>query len=279
MQVYDRLRILTARPPAADVALVPHRLYGVLAPDEACSAARWHDLALAEISAAHGAGRAAVVVGGTGLYFHALTHGLSDIPAIDPAVRAGLMARLAIVGAPALHGELAVLDPALAARLKPGDSQRILRGLEVVLGTGRPLSAYQAEDQGTGSDLGAVTRLVVAPPREALLGRIRRRLEAMAGEGAIEEAAAFDALGLDPLLPAAKAIGLRPFAAHARGEIPLGRAVDLAEIETRQYAKRQMTWVRGRMKDWDWLDGAQETESLSASIAHKIHKQGLTAQS
>ncbi|PWR21896.1 tRNA (adenosine(37)-N6)-dimethylallyltransferase MiaA [Zavarzinia compransoris] len=279
MQVYGRLRILTARPDAAAEAAAPHRLYGVLAPDEVCSAARWASMARAEIAAAHEAGRLAVVVGGTGLYFHALTEGLSDLPAVDPAVRQGLAAELAALGAPALHARLAGIDPALAARLKPGDSQRILRGLEIHAGTGRPLSSWQAATAGDAPDIGLVARYVVAPPRPLLLQRIRLRLEQMAAEGAIEEARAVAALGLDALAPAAKAIGLRPFAAHAAGEIPLAAAIERAEIETRQYAKRQMTWARGRMADWDWLGGAQETERIIGEIERKIREPGLTTQS
>ncbi|MCF4165678.1 tRNA (adenosine(37)-N6)-dimethylallyltransferase MiaA [Zavarzinia compransoris] len=279
MQVYGRLRILTARPGATDEARAPHRLYGVMDPTESCSAARWADMARAEIAAAHEAGHLAVVVGGTGLYFHALTEGLADLPAIDPAVRTRLMGDLARLGAPRLHARLATLDPALAARLKPGDSQRILRGLEVAEGTGRPLSAFQAEPPPAPPEIGVIARLVVAPPRAALLARIRGRLEAMAGEGAVEEARDVSALGLDPALPAAKAIGLRPFAAHALGQIDLETAIDRAEIETRQYAKRQMTWARGRMGAWAWLDGAQETKRIIADIEQKMRTQGLTAQS
>lgn len=278
MQVYDRLRIITARPDAQAEARVPHRLYGILAPDDPCSAARWAGLAAAEIAAAHAAGRPAVLVGGTGLYFHALTEGLSDIPRIDPAIREGLMARLGEEGAPALHAELRRLDPALAARLEPGDSQRILRGIEVATGTGRPLSAWQGEPAATPPDLGTVVRLVVAPERPVLLSRIRGRLELMARTGAIEEARDFMGLGLDPMLPAAKAIGLRPFAALAAGEVDLPTALTRAEIETRQYAKRQMTWVRGRMGGWPRWD-AQETISFYADLEQKMRSQGLTAQS
>lgn len=270
MQVYGGLRILTARPDAAAEALAPHRLYGVLAPHDACSAARWAEMARAEIAAAHAAGQMAVVVGGTGLYFHALTEGLSELPPVDPALRQGLIAELAALGAPALHARLAGVDPVLAARLKPGDSQRILRGLEIHAGTGRPLSAFQAESGAAAPDIGILARLVVAPPRALLLDRIRLRLTQMAAEGAIEEARAVAALGLDPLAPAAKAIGLRPFAAHAAGEIPLDQALEQAEIETRQYAKRQMTWARGRMADWQWLAGAQETERIIREIRQKI---------
>ncbi|MCW0182247.1 MAG: tRNA (adenosine(37)-N6)-dimethylallyltransferase MiaA [Zavarzinia sp.] len=279
MQVYDGLRILTARPGPDDEAMAPHRLYGVLPPTEACSAARWQALARAEIAAIHGEGRPAIVVGGTGLYFHALVNGLSDIPPIDPAIRAGLVARLGREGAPALHAELARIDTELAARLKPRDSQRVLRGLEVFHGTGRALSSWQARAPEAAKDLGDLHRLVVAPPRPLLLTRIRKRLEAMARAGAVEEAGAFAARQLDPLLPAAKAIGLRPFAARAAGSLSLSDAIELADIETRQYAKRQMTWARGRMADWDWLDLAQETERLSDDIARKIRQQGLTAQS
>lgn len=278
MQVYDGLHIITARPDAQAEARVPHRLYGTIAPDDPCSAARWADLARGEIAAAHDAGRLAVVVGGTGLYFHALTQGLADIPPIDPVVRADLMVRLEGEGAPALHAELGQLDPRLAARLEPGDSQRILRGLEVMLGTGRPLSAWQGDPTAVVAGLGEVVRLVVAPDRAVLLSRIRARLELMARTGAVEEAAAFMARRLDPLLPVCKAIGLRPFAALAAGEIRLDEALEQAQIETRQYAKRQMTWVRGRMADWPRHD-AQETISFFGMVERKMRDAGLTTQS
>ncbi|RJF86638.1 tRNA (adenosine(37)-N6)-dimethylallyltransferase MiaA [Oleomonas cavernae] len=272
MQVYSGLHIITARPDAAAQARARHRLYGVLPPDDPCSAARWAMLAQGEIKAAHAAGQVAIVVGGTGLYFHALTDGLADIPQIPPKIRGDLMAWLARDGAPALHAELARLDPDLAARLEPGDGQRILRGLEVIQGTGRPLSAWQADPTtAPPADLGTVVRLVVAPERATLLPRIRSRLEIMARTGAVEEAQAFMALDLDPTLPASKAIGLKAFAALGSGQIDLATALERAEIETRQYAKRQMTWVRGRMGDWPpW--GAQETVRIFAELEQKMRQ-------
>lgn len=276
-QVYEQLAILTARPGAADLARADHRLYGYLPVCEPGSAAHWATRAQTEIDGAHRCGLPAIVVGGTGLYFQALTHGLAAIPAIPAALRAALTARLAAEGAPALHAELATRDPELAARLQPGDSQRILRGLEVVEATGRPLSAWQADPLPPPPALGQLVRLVVAPERSLLLRRQRQRLEGMIAQGALDEVRAVLVQDLDPRLPAMKAIGLRPLAAHLGGAVTLAEALDLAEVETRQYAKRQMTWARQRMADWDWVS-AQQMESDCQKIENFIQKIGLTTQ-
>lgn len=276
-QVYEQLAILTARPSAADLARADHRLYGYLPVGEPGSAARWAVLARREIDAAHRAGMVAMVVGGTGLYFQALVQGLAEIPDVPAGLRSALAARLAAEGAPALHAELARRDPLLAARLKPGDSQRILRGLEVAEATARPLSAWQADPLPPPPDLGRLVRLVVAPDRECLLRRQRLRLEAMIAGGVLDEVRAVLRLDLDPRLPAMKAIGLRPLAAHLGGAVTLAEALDLAEIETRQYAKRQMTWARQRMADWEWMS-AQQMERCRCEIENLIQKSGLTTQ-
>lgn len=244
MQVYRDLRVLTARPDPEDEARAPHRLYGVLSVTERCSAARWRDLALAEIAAAQGQGRMPVVVGGTGLYLRALTDGLSDIPTIPEAVREAARTRHRAVGGEAFRAELVVRDPA-SAKLHAGDTQRLVRAWEVVEATGRPLSDWQSRPAvlGPPPDLRFIT-IVLAPPRPALYAACDGRFLTMVARGALEEARAMEAMGLDPALPAAKALGLPELRAYVRDEVSLDEAVRLARQATRHYAKRQSTWFR-----------------------------------
>ena len=215
MQVYDALHILTSRPNAADEARAPHRLYGVLPAAEACSAARWRALALAEITAAHAAGRLPIVTGGTGLYIRALVEGLAPIPEIAEATRQRARALHASLGGPAFHDRLAALDPEMAARLAPGDSQRMIRALEVIEATGRSLAEWQ--------------RLPAA--------------------GGVAEVRALAALGLNPAAPVMKALGVRQLRRHLAGEKSLAQAIAAAQQATRNYAKRQATWFRHQIGD------------------------------
>ncbi len=265
MQVYRELAILTARPGAAALARAPHRLYGVLSAREACSAGRWLDMALGEIAAAHGEGRLPVVVGGTGLYLKALIEGLSPMPAVPARVRAAVRARLARLGAEAFHAELEARDPETAARLAPGDSQRLVRAWEVLEATGRPLSAWQTgRRNGKAGEL-AFRAMTLSPERRALYAACDRRFEQMVVAGAVEEVRALLALGLDPELPTMKAVGVRELGRHVRGEIPLAQAIALGQRATRQYAKRQMTWFRRQMAEARVLS-AQDSESLKEEI-------------
>lgn len=257
MQVYDRLAILTARPGAADLAAAPHRLYGYIDPREACSVARWLDDAGAELDRLADEGRPAIIVGGTGLYFRALTQGLSDIPAIPDPVRARWRAFAAEAGASALAGELARRDPAMAARLHPSDTQRQTRALEVIDATGRSLADWQAAPKAPPRlPPETCERLVIVPDRDWLNARIDARFDAMVAMGALDEARAIAALALAADLPARRAIGVGPMIAAARGELPLDQAIARAKAETRQYAKRQMTWFRQQMPGWLRLDPA-----------------------
>lgn len=245
-QLYADLRILTARPSPADEARVPHRLYGVLDGAEAASAARWAALARAEIDAAHALGRLPVLVGGSGLYLRTLLDGIAPVPDIDPAVRAAVRTM-----APAdAHRALAAADPDAAARLAPADRQRVMRALEVVRSTGRPLRDWQAARTGGIADAVTLRAEVIEWPREALYARCDARAEAMLAAGAIAEVEALFARGLDPALPVMKALGVRAIAALLRGEI--GRAEALAQIqrETRNFAKRQCTWLANQTPDW-----------------------------
>lgn len=280
MQVYRELHILTARPEPAEEARVPHRLYGVLPVAEACSAQRWRALAIAEIDAALAAGRLPVLVGGTGLYLRALLRGMAPIPDIPAAVRAEVRRRQAVLDPADLHAELSARDPAMAARLRPGDSQRIARALEVVEATGRSLADFQScPDAGAG----AYDVLVIAarPPRQALYERIDRRLETMVAAGALDEVRQLLDMHLDPSLPAMKAVGIPHLAAHLRGEMSLSAALAAAQRATRQYAKRQYTWLRHqtpRDAEKAVFYFAQFSESLMPIIFNEIRQFILTAQ-
>ena len=259
MQVYRELRVVTARPSPAEEACRPHRLYGVWMAGEAGSAGRWRRAALAAIEAAHAASRVPILVGGTGLYFMALTEGLARVPQVSEAVRRAARARLAADGAAGIHAELAERDPETAARVPASDPQRLLRALEVLEATGRPLSAWRREPT---PPLGLPwLGLTLDMPRDTLYGRIERRFDGMLADGVMDEVRAFHALALSPELPVMKAVGLRELMAHVAGEVDLGSAVAGAKQASRRYAKRQMTWQRNKMHAWNAIT-AQESESF-----------------
>ena len=249
MQVYRDFRILTARPTEEEEARAPHHLYGYADAGDLYSTGRWLGDALAAINEIGARGRTPIVVGGTGLYFKALTEGLADIPAADPETRAALRSRAEREGAPALHAELAALDPITAARLERNDAPRILRALEVLETTGESISALQtqtkpalARDQWAG--------IALTPDREALYRVINARYDAMLEAGAIDEVRAFAARNLDPPLPAMKAHGAPALMAYLQGEMPLSVAAEIGKRDTRRYAKRQFTWIANQMPDW-----------------------------
>lgn len=257
MQVYDGLRILTARPGAPAEARVPHRLYGVMDPRERCSAGRWRELALAEVTAARGMGRSPLLVGGTGLYFRALLKGLAPVPDIADEVRRGAAELFDALGREAFYARITELDPHGVAQVSPGNTQRLLRLYEVVTATGKPLHVWQAMPVGDDATaaLGPVLELVLWPDRAALYTAIDARVEQMVDEGVLEEVEALLARNLPPDVPAMKAVGLREFAAHLRGETSLEEGVARAQTATRRYAKRQMTWFRHQMPDAVRLEG------------------------
>lgn len=245
MQVYRDLEILTARPGSAALARAPHRLYGTLAGHERCSAGRWRALALAEIAAAQAAGKLPLVVGGSGLYLRALIEGLAEVPEVPAALREAAEARHRELGGPGLHAELAARDPAMAARLRPSDSQRLIRAWGVLEATGRSLAAWQVAD-GAGDDAAAYRflRLVRLPPRTALYAACDARFRAMIERGALDELRHLRERGLDPRLPVMRALGVRELGRHLDGAESLDAAVARAQQATRNYAKRQMTWLR-----------------------------------
>ena len=249
MQVYHELSLLTARPGPEALAGAPHRLYGVLSARAACSVARWLGLALAEIADCHREGKLPVVVGGTGLYLRALSHGLSELPEIPEEIRAAARQRLDAIGPAALHAELAARDPAGAARLKPGDRQRVLRAWEVLEATGRPLADWQNDNRATPPPGLSFSTIVLDPPRAELYESCDRRFDAMLAAGGLDEARALERLDLDPALPALKALGVPELRRHLAGELSLDEAAALARQSTRRYAKRQVTWFRHQVID------------------------------
>lgn len=276
IQVYRELSILTARPDAAALRRAPHRLYGVLTAADPCTAGRWRNLALAEIAAIHEAGRLPILVGGTGLYLRALVRGLSPIPAIPTAIRAAGRRRLEEIGAEAFHRELQARDPETAARVAPGDRQRLIRAWEVVEFTGRSQTAWHRE-QANGSPPHLRFRtLALMPARAVLAAACDARYAHMLENGAVEEARALAALDLPPDSPAMKAVGIPPLLRYLAGEIALAEARDLGQRDTRRYAKRQATWIR-HQADTDRAIGEQYSESLDQIIFPYISDFVLTA--
>jgi tRNA dimethylallyltransferase len=250
MQVYRDLRVLTARPTPAEEAQAPHRLYGHVDGAENHSAMRYStDVAglLAELRAA---GSLPILVGGTGLYFKALTDGFSAMPEVPDAVRAGFRERVAASETAALHAELAARDPGMALRLRPNDRLRVMRALEVLEATGRSLASFQG-DRRPGPLAGLkLLKLFVMPDRSEVRSRIDQRFETMIGQGALDEVAALAARRLDPLLPVMRAHGVPGLIAHLDGRITLTEAIAGGQADTRAYAKRQVTWFRHQMQGW-----------------------------
>ncbi|MBJ7535495.1 tRNA (adenosine(37)-N6)-dimethylallyltransferase MiaA [Rhodomicrobium vannielii ATCC 17100] len=244
MQVYAELRIITNRPTPAEEARAPHRLYGFRPAREPYSTALWLADVAREVADAEARGLLPVIVGGTGLYFKALTEGLSIIPEIPAEIRAHYRLRAEIEPTEALHAELSRRDAATAASIRPSDPQRIARALEVLEATGRPLADWHAQKEPPLLSAADVLPVVVEIDRAALYRRCDERFDRMIEAGAIEEARAIDALHLDAALPAMRAVGLPPLIAFARGEISLGDAAERAKTATRNYAKRQLTWIR-----------------------------------
>jgi len=250
MQVYDGLPLLAAQPDEKDLAAAPHKLYRVLAPNDPCSAARWRDMALAEIAAAEKAGKLPIVVGGTGFYLKTLMKGISPIPDIPQAVRDDLNAQLAAIGNKAFHALLAEKDPVMAARLAPGNSQRLVRAMEVLTHTGKSLAAWQ-EGAPAGTPAHLDFRLVtLLPPREQLYAQCDKRFDLMLAAGALDEAAGFTAQyphETAAQVPLKKALGYPELVEYRRGDISLEDAKTKAAQSTRHYAKRQMTWFRNQL--------------------------------
>lgn len=264
MQVYRELDILSARPSPQDMARAPHRLYGHVAGSEAYSAGRFVREATQEIAAAHGRGLHAIVVGGTGLYFKALTEGLSPMPEVPTEIRAYWRAEAERLDAPALHAELARRDPVMAARLAPGDRQRVTRALEVLDASGRSLAEWQREPGRPAVDPATAVKLMLRPARDELRARCDLRFDNMMESGAAAEVRHLLTLGLSRDLPVMRALGIRPLIAMIEGRITADEAVERAKAETRQFAKRQETWLKRNMISWKDF-ATQEMESQASN--------------
>lgn len=252
MQVYDTLRVLTARPSEDEMEGVPHLLYGHVPASSLYSTGEWLRDISAVLADLREQGRFPVIVGGTGLYFKALTGGLSDMPVIPDEIRAGLRQRLIDEGPSQLYAALQERDPAVAESLNPEDGQRIVRALEVLEATGRSIAAFQQQTGPVIVDPDSARKIVVLPDRAVLHQRINGRFEAMLEQGAEDEVRALLALNLPAEMPAMKAIGVSQIAAMFRGELTRDEVIDRGSAATRQYAKRQMTWFRNQMDDsWE----------------------------
>jgi tRNA dimethylallyltransferase len=212
------------------------------------------------------AGRLPILVGGTGLYFKALTKGLAAIPPVPPAVRAGWRARLASEGAAALHAELGERDPESAAKIRPQDGVRIARALEVFQATGRTLSDWHRSGMPALVDPAATVNVFLTPDRAELYRRIDARFDAMIAAGALEEVRALDARGLDPLHPAMKAHGVPWLRAVMAGNLTLAAAAIEAKRDTRRYAKRQFTWFRHQLPDFPWIADDRALEHVLQAL-------------
>ena len=270
MQIYRELAILTARPGERDMSIAPHRLYGTVSVTEAYSVGNWLADAEAAIEEAQDEGRVPILVGGTGLYFKALLEGLAEVPDIPDEIRGFWREQTQTIGAKGLHEALAARDPTMAERLRPSDPQRIVRALEVIDATGVSLSEWQ--DGSASPVLGpeGLLKLVIAPEREPLYASIDARLDSMVENGALEEVRALLALGLDEALPVMRAHGVRELAAYLAAASSLEAAIAKAKTESRRYAKRQMTWARGYMADWEWFpDADAAADAMRCKIAKR----------
>jgi tRNA dimethylallyltransferase len=267
MQVYRELAVLTARPGPDEEALAPHRLYGMVPAAEAYSVGRWLADAEAAIASSQQEGSVPILVGGTGLYFKALTEGLAPVPDIPPEVRAYWREEGEKHGQDALHAALAERDPLMALRLSPSDPQRIVRALEVIDATGVSLGEWQGGNAEPVLAASAALKLMIAPEREPLYAAIDARFERMLARGALDEVRGLLELDLDPGLPAMRAHGVRELAAYLRGRTGLEETVAKAKTESRRYAKRQMTWARRYMADWEWVpDAAAAVAAATAAM-------------
>ena len=266
MQLYADLRLLTARPSPEEEARAPHHLFGVADAADGWSVGRWLRAATAVLDEIAARDRPAIVVGGTGLYFRALAQGLAEIPQVPAEVRAQAGDDYERMGEMNFRGRLGAVDPGAAARIAPGDRQRLVRAWEVYAATETPLTDWQGNGEPAIAP-GSWRAVALDPPREALYARCDARLAAMVGAGVLDEVSALMARNLDADLPLMKAVGVREFAAHLRGETTLEATLAAAQQETRRYAKRQTTWMRGQMADWPRIDATEPEDQWRQFLA------------
>ena len=263
-QIYRDLRVLSAAPSKQDLRRAEHRLYGVQDGAFPCSAAEWADLARLQIAEIHLSGKTPILVGGTGLYLRTLLEGIAPIPAINEEVRT----RVRETSIEENRHRLSTLDPEAAARIKPADTSRINRALEVILSTGRKLAEWQKQREGGIGDKVSLWPLILLPPRKWLYARCDERFSHMIDEGAVSEVEALLARKLNPNLPVMRAIGVRELSAYLLGETSLDEAVRAGQQATRRYAKRQYTWFANQPpSDWPRFQEALDLDSLSEALA------------
>jgi tRNA dimethylallyltransferase len=253
MQVYRDLCVITARPTPEEEARVPHCLYGHVDASVNYSAGSYVTDAASVLAEARREGRRPIFIGGTGLYFKALTRGLSAVPPVPDEIRDAVRARLERDGVEALHAELARRNPEAGEWRKPRDRTRVARAIEVIEATGRPLADWHREGQPPLLAEGGYQALFLAPDRDTLYARIDARFDAMLTKGALEEVERLAARRLDPLLPAMKAHGVPALIRYLRGEITRDEAATIGKADTRHYAKRQFTWFRHQLPEFGWL--------------------------
>lgn len=273
MQVYKDLQVITACPSDEEMAQAPHRLYAFLDATEVCSAAFWTEKAMEEVESAWANEQTPILVGGTGMYFKVLLDGIAQIPDIPDEIRQEVRRQCDEEGSEILHKELEAVDPEAAKRLYPGDSQRVSRAVEVFRATGRALSDWHkdtvpgplhAEDQN-----GRVDKFVLLPDRAELYARCDRRFDLMLQEGALDEIQALAERKLPTDLPMMRALGVPSLLAYVRGDMSLGEAAEDAKMQTRRFAKRQLTWFRNQFSHWKMLN-AQYLESHFDKLIAKI---------
>ena len=267
MQVYRDLRVITARPRPAEELRVPHMLYGHVDAAENYSVGRWCVDVSAALDEVKRSERLPIIVGGTGLYFKALTRGLSAIPPIPSQIRANVRERLEADGTAALYAELRNRDPTSAQRLMPNDRARVSRALEVILATGRSLTDWHRDGMKPVLEPDRAVKTFLDVDRAVLYRRIDARFEAMLAAGALDEVRALNRRGLDPALPAMKAHGVPWLIRHVRGEIDLAAAAAEAKRDTRRYSKRQATWFRNQLSDWTWVAGESAADAIRRALA------------
>lgn len=263
-QVYCDLRIVTARPSEAEEERAPHRLYGYRDGGYACSAAEWAADASREVRAAHAAGKLPILAGGTGLYIRTLLEGIAPVPEIDPAVRAEVRA-MAVTEA---HAALVREDAGAAARIRPSDTTRVARALEVVRSTGQPLAEWQKQRRGGMGDEVFLAPLILLPPRQWLYERCDERFKEILSDKGVMEVGLLLARDLDPALPLMRAIGVREIAAFISGDLNREQALEAGRTATRQYAKRQYTWFsRQPPPEWPRFHEPLDCGGLANALA------------
>ena len=267
MQVYRDLRIITARPAPEEETRVPHRLYGYCDAAVNCSAGAWISDAALALQEARSGNRLPIFTGGSGLYFKALTHGLSAVPPIPLVIRESIRERLERDGVEVLHAELSVRDPEAGERLKPRDRSRIARALEVIESTGRSLKDWHRDGLPPLLPADQTVALFLTPDRDELYARIDQRFAKMVEAGALDEVAALQVRKLDPLLPAMKAHGVPALIRHLIGEITLDEAIEIGRADTRHYAKRQFTWFRHQLSEFAWVAPEEARAWLSHALS------------